>query len=560
MGALHHAERRPAVSLRVRVLPGCTGMGSCARLAPAVFRIDPATGKAVVQPVDAAAHRAGVMAAAAACPFVEVEVDGLRLDEPIDEAVVAGIAPLAPGIIELRLRRPGFRFIPGQYVFLRLRDAEGDFFRSYSVVSAVDGEVVLCIRLLPRGRAGAVLGRMAPGERVGLSRAKGLFTLASPDRAKLFVTGGTGLAPVVPMCAAAPQARKRIIVGARRPADHFWLDRLRAMPNTEVVAVVEQAEAGWDGAVGKVLAPLAGAAPGDWPEIYASGSPGMVDAVRDALVAQGFTADAIRSDSFVPAGSAAAPAPAPPPPFDWRGLLRRAHGLAAAPLALVMLFYAITGFIANRSDLFVAEGAAPPGRRVPADLPLTHEALAPFIAGVLPASARLEGWSEGDPPIATFRDGELGWRARVGSDRTLAITRFGAIPPGTGASPVALAAAVGRFLSGRPAIAQAEVDGDAVSFDLESVWGSHHVEVDTAAGTWTASTSQPHVVVSLVDLHRGKHAGAWQRVIIDAAALVLALVTLSGIALSLVAAARRRLSLLLLAASAALLVLLVIAR
>jgi ferredoxin-NADP reductase/ferredoxin len=558
MGALRHADRRPAVSLRVRVLPGCTGMGSCARLAPAVFRIDPATGKAVVQPVDAAAHRAGVMAAAAACPFVEVEVDGLRLDEPIDEAVVVGTAPLAPGVIELRLRRPGFRFTPGQYVFLRLRDADGDFFRSYSVVSAADGEVVLCIRLLSRGRAGAALGRIAPGERVGLSRAKGLFTLASPDRAKLFVTGGTGLAPVVPMCAAAPQARKRIIVGARRPGDHFWLDRLRAMPNTEVVAVVEQADAGWDGAIGKVLDPLASAAPGDWPEIYASGSPGMVDAVRDLLVVRGFAANAIRSDSFVPAGSVAAPAPAPR--FDWRGLLRRAHGLAAAPLALVMLFYAITGFIANRSDLFVAEGAAPPGRRVPADLPLTHEALGPFIAGVLPASARLEGWSDGAPPIATFRAGELGWRVRIGDDRSLAITRFGTIPPGTGASPAALAVAVGRFLSGRPAIGQAEVDGDAVSFDLESVWGSHHVEVDTAAGTWTASTSQPHVVVSLVDLHRGKHAGAWQRLIIDAAALVLALVTLSGIALSLVAAARRRLSLGLLAASAALLLLLVLAR
>lgn len=546
------------MSLRVQVLAGCTGMGSCARLAPEVFRLDPATGRAEVLVEDATAQRDGVLAAAAACPFVAVEIDGVRLDEPIETVEVLGTAPLAPGIIELRLRRPGFAFVPGQYVFLRLRDGQGDFFRAYSVVAAEAGAVALCIRLVPGGRAAGALGGLAPGARVGLSRAKGLFTLASSGQPKLFVTGGTGLAPVLPMCLAAPQARKRVIVGARRPADHFWLDRLRAIPNTEVVAVVEQPEAGWEGAVGNVLAPLAAATPADWPEVYACGSAGMVEAVRGHLAGRGFPAASIRSDSFVPAGQATTAQARPRP--DWGGRLRRMHAIAAAPLALVMLFYAVTGFIANRSELFVAEGAAPPGRQVPADLPLTRAALVPFIAGQLPADARLDTWGDGPPAEAVFRAGDQGWRVRVADDRRLAITRFGVLPPGTGATAAAIAAAVGRHLSGNPALDQAEDDGNAVTFELGSVWGSHQVEADRSAGTWTATTTQPHLVVALVDLHRGKHAGAWQRVIVDVAALVLALATLSGIALSLIAAARRRLSLVLLGVAAVLLVSLLVAR
>jgi hypothetical protein len=65
--------------------------------------------------------------------------------------------------------------------------------------------------------------------------------------------------------------------------------------------------------------------------------------------------------------------------------------------------------------------------------------------------------------------------------------------------------------------------------------------------------------MSLVDLHRSKHAGAWHRVIVDVAALVLAFVTLSGAALGLMTAVvkRRRQALVLLSVSVVLLVFLI---
>ena len=554
------------MTITARVLPGCTGMGSCVRHAPAVFRMDPATGKAVVLLDDVTAYQDGVFAAARSCPFVGVAIDGVTQEEPISDAAVVGLHHLTHDIAELRVRCPGLTFEPGQYVFLRLRDTAGEFFRTYSVVSNDAGVVTLCIRLLPHGRAGAALIGIAPGTSVGLSRAKGDFILRSPDQPKLFVTGGTGLAPVLPMCQAAPQARKLVLIGARTPRDLFWLDRLRAIPNTTIITTVQEPDTDWTGRVGLITNLLDNVTPADWPEVYTCGSPGMVDAVQKRLIAQHFEATRIHSDSFLPAGTKPAapsgPTPAPSPRRDWPGLIRRAHYMASAPLAMILLFYAITGFIANRSDLFIGEdGSTPPARQVPATVPLTHEALAPFYAGMLPTGARLDGWGEGQPGEATFRAADRGWRVRVVPEtRAVDVQAFGTIPSSVEKTPAAIAACLAQYISGTPNVAQAETDATSLSLDFESVWGTHRVTVDTAAYTWTSISTTPHIVVALVDLHRGKHAGAWQKIVIDVAALVLALITLSGMAMGLMAAARRRQAAILLGFSAVLLVLLILNR
>ncbi len=156
------------MSIRVSIGAGCNGMGSCVRLAPRVFRIDPATGKAEVLLDDCTSHRDLVMQAAHSCPFVLVEIDGVPTRERIDPATVIACERLTPDIVELRLRRPGFVFTPGQYVFLRLTDAQGEFFRTYSVVGSVDGIVSLCVRLVANGRAGQALAAIRPGVVVGL--------------------------------------------------------------------------------------------------------------------------------------------------------------------------------------------------------------------------------------------------------------------------------------------------------------------------------------------------------------------------------------------------------
>jgi ferredoxin-NADP reductase/ferredoxin len=557
------------MSLRVAIGRGCTGMGSCTRLAPQVFRIDPATGKAEVLLDDCTAHRAGVLAAAQACPFVQVEIDGVPVSEPIENAPVVAAERLTPDILALRLRRPGFSFIPGQYVFLRLEDPQGEFFRTYSVV-AVDGDTVtLCIRLVPNGRAGQILSAISPGRVLGLSRAKGLFALETPDRPKLFVTGGTGLAPVIPMCRAAPHAHKLVVIGARNPKELFWGDLLRAIPNTEVIEVVQAADTGWNGPVGLVTAPLETIDPADWAEVYTCGSPGMVEAVRRTLVGRGMPAERVRSDSFLaagtPAGSGSRPAVAAASPgHDWPGLIRRVHYIASAPLALIILFYAVTGFIANRSSLFVGESTTVAAHVVPAGVALEQAALAPVLAAMLPPGAELRAFTPGPDPCCLFADGGgRAWRLSVdATSRAVRIEERGELPPAIPLTPAAIAAALTGRLSGEADLERASADDESVELAFASVWGSHQVHVDTATRTWTAIATRPPLVVSLTDLHRGKHAGAWQRIVIDLTALVLASLTLSGAAMSLTVAVRRRRlqAAALLAVSALLLALLILAR
>lgn len=555
------------MSVRVAVRPGCNGMGSCARLAPQVFSVNPQTGVAEVLVADATAWEAAVRAAAGSCPFIAVEVDGQPLDEPVDDVVVAGVEQLTPDIIALRLRRPGFVFIPGQYVFLRLEDGAGRFFRTYSVVESRGGLVTLCIRLVPNGRAAKVLAGIRPGSEVGLTRAKGLFALRTPDRPKLFVSGGTGLAPVLAMCEAAPRARKLVVVGARSEGELFWLDRLRAIPGTEVLAVVQNPGPTWQGPTGLVTAPLETLDVAAWPEVYTCGSPEMVEAVRKALVARGVPAASIDSDAFLPAGlapaGAAAGAVAAAPGRDWPGLLRRMHYIASAPLALIILFYALTGFIANRSALFEGEGTGGHARTLPAGASLERERLAPVLAAMLPGSPALASFSEGPPITASFTAGERGWLVQVdGASRAVSIAERGILPEGTPFTAEGVASALRHRLSGEPDLGNATADDESVDIEFGSVWGTHRVEARASDRSWTAITVTPPLVVSLVDLHRGKHAGAWQRVIVDATAAVLALVTLSGAGMALMAAApkRRRLAMILLGSGVLLLLALLFAR
>lgn len=556
------------MSLRVTIGRGCTGMGSCARLAPGVFRIDPSTGKAEVLIDECSGHRAGVMAAAQACPFIQVEIDGVPVSEPIETATVVAAERLTADILALRLRLPGYTFIPGQYAFLRLEDAMGEFFRTYSVVS-VEGDIVtLCIRLVPNGRAGQVLAAIAPGRALGLSRAKGLFALETADRPKLFITGGTGLAPVVPMCRAAPHARKLVVVGARNQQELFWGDLLRAIPNTEVIEAVQAAEPGWKGPIGLVTAPLETITPDDWAEVYTCGSPGMVEAVRRTLVGRGMPAERIRSDSFLAAGTAgvsgARLAVPTAPGRDWPGLIRRLHYIASAPLALIILFYAVTGFIANRSALFLGESTSTAEHVVPAGVALEQASLAPVLAAMLPPGAELRSFASGADPSALFADNRgRAWKLSVNaSSRSVRIEERGELPADTPLTPAGVAAALAGRLSGEADLERASAEDGAVELEFASVWGSHQVKVDGATRTWTALSTRPPLVVSLTDLHRGKHAGAWQRVLIDLAALVLASLTLSGVILSVTVAARRRRNqaAALLAVSLVLFVLLILAR
>jgi len=203
-------------------------------------------------------------------------------------------------------------------------------------------------------------------------------------------------------------------------------------------------------------------------------------------------------------------------------------------------------------------------RTLPAGTALTRDGLAPVLAALLPDGAKLATFTEGPPISAVFeRDGGRSWLLKVDQEsRKVSLSERGAIPPGVELTPAAVGTHLTSYLSGSADLENATSEEGAIELEMASVWGTHRVQVDNASRTWTSTTVTPPLVVSLTDLHRGKHAGRWQRVIVDVTALILALVTLSGISMSLLAASpqRRRQALILLGSSAVLITLLLIAR
>ena len=557
------------MTLRVRVRPGCNGLGTCVRLAPELFRIDQATGKAVVIRENADGCRDRLDRIRESCPFIAVEVDGVPVDEPIDEVTVEAVKPLTSDVIELRLLRPGYSFKPGQYAFVRMKDAEGEFFRAYSLVGVDVGQVTFCIKVLPTGRGGRALRALKPGDTIGLGRALGTFTLSSTDRSKLFVTGGTGVAPVVPMCQASPAADKTVIFGVRTEADLFWMDRLRAIPRTTVIPVLEVPGPTWTGARGRVTDALHELDVTAFSEVYTCGSPGMVKAVHAQLTECDFDEKRIFADSF----DSAKPTTPAVEPFDWQGLVRRLHFYSSVSLAGLFLFFALTGLVANRVNLFVAEGTGKvttPTRLVPESVALDQASINAFLAGVLPATARAASFIESPKEIkatftlpATGTETEQELIATVQrEDRNLAIEEWRRLPDGIAIEADALSAYLRLSVSGDPDLKNREDDDKELRLDFGSVWGVHTVQVDTAKRRWQMSTTRPETAVALIDLHRGKHAGFVQKLLVDLTGLLLVFVTLSGIAMGLGAAARiRRFATLVLAGgSLVLLVILLLSR
>ncbi len=563
------------MTLRVFIRPGCTGMGSCTRLAPAVFRMDPDRGTPHVLMADASAHREAVQLAADSCPFVGVESDGATRSEEFAPATVVRVQRLTPNVVELRLSHRGFRFIPGQYAFVRFHEEAADglsgseFFRPYSIVHADGAEVAFCVRVLTNGRGGRMLTRLKAGDGVGLSRAAGRFTLRSTDQAKLFITGGTGIAPVLPMLRAAPDAAKTVVIGGRTEHDFVYLAELRTIPNTELILVAHQHGESWDGRGGTVPQTIDELELDRYREFYTSGSPALVSTVRERLVKRGIASDRIFCDAFEPGGTASGMRSGPDPrqARDWPGRLRRLHAIASLGLAAVFLFYAASGFVANRAAWFSAEDTPverPMAHVVPADLALTPSAVAPFLAGMLPPGAVPMGCTVDDEHLdADYARGEDRFHLRIDcATRAVSLIQSRSLPAELAIERTALVAWLRQQISGEPDEKNLEDEDDRLAVDFESVWGTHQVVVDKAEHSYSVNTIRQAPLVSLIDLHRSKHAGAWQRIVVDATALTLAGLVLSGVAMGLLTRmrARRRLTMFLAGGSVVLLISLLIAR
>lgn len=207
-----------------------------------------------------------------------------------------------------------FRYRAGQYVEFILRDGSR---RSYSMANAPHTQaaapgIELHIRHMPGGKfTDHVFGAMQPKEILRLEGPFGSFFLREESAKPIvLLASGTGFAPIKALIEHLEfTASLRPVVlywGCRRREDlylHAWAESAAArLPNLRYVPVLSEAQPGdgWAGRTGFVHH----AVMADWPDlsghqVYACGTPAMVEAAQRDLVAQcALPAEEFYADAF----------------------------------------------------------------------------------------------------------------------------------------------------------------------------------------------------------------------------------------------------------------------
>lgn len=212
---------------------------------------------------------------------------------PIAARVVA-VEQVASETVRLEVQVPQeVVFEPGQYV--RIQPAGTDISRSYSMANVPGTDrLQFFVRLVQGGAFSQWLAGAKAGDAVELSTPHGSFFLRDEDRPRLFVAGGTGVAPFLSMLrslAARPSSqRTTLLIGARTPGHLFALDEVQALRDQLngldlQIAVEQDAQPGSHHGYATDLIPQLGLDPAT--RVYLCGPPPMVEAGRRAAEAAG---------------------------------------------------------------------------------------------------------------------------------------------------------------------------------------------------------------------------------------------------------------------------------
>jgi CDP-4-dehydro-6-deoxyglucose reductase, E3 len=247
---------------------------------------------------------------------IEVQELALHMQTPkMVPCRVKKIGRVSPDVAVVDLRLPyndNMIFAAGQYVDFILKDGRR---RSYSIATApaLEGGM-MDIQLHIRHHVGGaftdhVFGSLKTGEILRFEGPLGTFYLREEsDKPIVFLAGSTGFAPIKAIIEYALRrkvTRPMTLYWGCRSRRDLYLDELpheweKAAPNFKYVPVLSEPDADWAGRKGFVhLAVMA-----DFPDlsghqVYASGSPAMVEAARRDFRSCGLPDDEFFADSFI---------------------------------------------------------------------------------------------------------------------------------------------------------------------------------------------------------------------------------------------------------------------
>lgn len=223
---------------------------------------------------------------------------------------VASFHYVTDDIVVIKLRFPPtatFDFLPGQYVDLNFKGIK----RSYSIANAqqVSSGLELHIRKVPNGKMSEVVfSGLKENQLMRIEGPKGTFFIREGDKPLILLAGGTGIAPIKAMVEELlvnQDERDIYIYWGMNSPNSFYLKSLDEFAKqhahihyTPVLLSEEQ----WDGRMGFVHQAVCD----DFEslreyQVYACGSPLMINAAQEAFVAKKLPREQFFSDAFTAA-------------------------------------------------------------------------------------------------------------------------------------------------------------------------------------------------------------------------------------------------------------------
>lgn len=226
---------------------------------------------------------------------------------------VVDLEPIAHDVMRMRIKLPQnqrFHYLAGQYIDLLTRDGRR---RSFSIANPPDDEGILelHVRRVPDGYlTNYVFDGMRERDLLRFQGPLGTFFLrAGDDRPLIFVAGGTGFAPIKAIL------EQAFDEGVTRPMHFFWGVRAvrdlymhelveswrRQYPHFEFTPVLSEpaVDEDWSGETGWVHEAVVNRYPDlSGYQIYASGPPPMIEALRGLFPKHGLPGDQLFFDSF----------------------------------------------------------------------------------------------------------------------------------------------------------------------------------------------------------------------------------------------------------------------
>ncbi|MFC7411852.1 FAD-binding oxidoreductase [Hydrogenophaga atypica] len=240
-----------------------------------------------------------------AVEFPYDSTEALAEEAPPIPGEVVSVRQVADEIVQLEVAiEESLVFEPGQYV--RIQPQGTEFSRSYSMANPPgSNHLEFFIRLVPGGAFSGWLAQAKAGDKVELSTPHGTFFLREESRPRLFVAGGSGIAPFLSMLRGMGEAARAlpttVLIGARTPEHLFAQDELLAMrekmPLLDVRLAIERG-AGPDTHTGYPTDLIAGLGLDPSTRVYLCGPPPMVEAGRAAAQAAGLPRGDVLCERF----------------------------------------------------------------------------------------------------------------------------------------------------------------------------------------------------------------------------------------------------------------------